>query len=224
MRILSYFRVSTASQGASGLGLDAQKRAVNDLCKARNARVVASFKEVETGKRDDRPELAKAMHLAKVTGATLCIAKLDRLSRNAAFLLNLRDSGVKFICADMPDANDLTIGILALVAQQEREAISKRTKDALREARERGTRLGNPNGADALRRAAKGNTAAIQVVREKASKRANDLRDIVADIKANGINTLHGIADELNAREMLTPRGAQWHPTSVGRLLERIAA
>jgi DNA invertase Pin-like site-specific DNA recombinase len=114
--------------------------------------VIARFVEVESGKLADRPELAKALHLAKVTGAVLLIAKLDRLSRNAAFLLTLRVSGVRFVAADMPEAYDLTVGIMALVAEQEREAISRRTKEALAAARARGVKLGNPNGAAALKR------------------------------------------------------------------------
>jgi hypothetical protein len=122
----------------------------------RGATIIARFTEVESGRNPDRPELGRALHLAKVTGATLVIAKLDRLSRNAAFLLTLRDSDVRFVAVDMPEANDLTVGIMALVAQQEREAISKRTKEALAVAKARGVRLGNPNGADSLRRAGKG--------------------------------------------------------------------
>ncbi len=121
--------------------------------------MLARFTEVESGRNPDRPELARALHLGKVTGATLVIAKLDRLSRNAAFLLTLRDSGVKFVAVDLPEANDLTVGIMALVAQQEREAISRRTKEALAVARSRGVKLGNPNGAAALRRAGEGGVA-----------------------------------------------------------------
>jgi DNA invertase Pin-like site-specific DNA recombinase len=161
MKSILYYRVSTAAQGRSGLGLEAQQAAVEQFCQARGCDVLAQFTEVESGKRNDRPELAKAMHRAKVTGATLVIAKLDRLSRNAAFLLQLQESGVRFVAADMPEACNLTIGILALVAQQEREAISARTKAALAAARARGQRLGNPNGAAPLRKAAKGNGAAF---------------------------------------------------------------
>ena len=131
MRIIGYERVSTARQGASGLGIEAQRQAIDGFVAQRNATLIARFTEVESGRNPDRPELGKALHLAKVTGATLVIAKLDRLSRNAAFLLTLRDSGVKFAAVDLPEANDLTVGIMALVAQAEREAISKRTKEAL---------------------------------------------------------------------------------------------
>ena len=143
-RLVAYERVSTARQGASGLGLEAQRKTIEVFAVSRGAEVLARFTEVESGKRADRPELAKALHLAKVTGATLVIAKLDRLSRNAAFLLALRDSGVKFIAVDMPEANDLTVGIMALVAQAERAAISRRTKEALAVAKPGGVKLGNP--------------------------------------------------------------------------------
>lgn len=119
-RPVAYVPVSTAWQGASGLGLEAQRKVIEDFALPRGAEVLARFTEVESGRKADRPELAKALHLAKVTGATLVIAKLDRLSRNAAFLLALRDSGVRFVAVDMPEANDLTVGIMALVAQAER--------------------------------------------------------------------------------------------------------
>ena len=144
-RFIAYERVSTARQGASGLGLEAQRNNIDAFAASRNAAVIARFTEVESGRNPDRPELAKALHLSRITGATLVIAKLDRLSRNAAFLLTLRDSGVRFLAVDLPEANDLTVGIMALVAQAEREAISRRTKEALAVARARGVHLGNPN-------------------------------------------------------------------------------
>jgi len=109
-RLVAHERVSTARQGASWLGLEAQRKVIEDFAASRGAEVLARFTEVESRRKADRPELAKALHLAKVTGATLVIAKLDRLSRNAAFLLALRDSGVRFVAADMPEANDLTVG------------------------------------------------------------------------------------------------------------------
>lgn len=222
MQIVTYHRVSTAKQGQSGLGLQAQATAIDQFAASRKAKVVGSFTEVESGKVNQRPELAKALHLAKVTGSTLVIAKLDRLSRNAAFLLTLRDSGVKFVAADMPEANDLTVGIMALVAQQEREAISRRTKEALSAARARGVRLGNPNGAAALRRAEKGNQAALATLQAQADEHARNLAPVIEALKAEGHTSLGAIASELNRRGMLTPRGGQWYKTSVKNLLARL--
>jgi DNA invertase Pin-like site-specific DNA recombinase len=205
------------------LGLDAQRHAIESFAKSRHAKVVQTFVEVESGKLNERPELTKALHLAKVTGATLVIAKLDRLSRNAAFLLTLRDSGVRFIAADMPDANELTVGIMALVAQQEREAISKRTKEALAAAKARGVRLGNPNGADALRRAGRGNEASVSTIRRAADEHARNLRPVIVSLATEGTASLGAIAAALNERGMLTPRGGQWHKSSVRNLLARLA-
>src|SRR5437667_2831323 len=156
-----------------------------------------------------------ALHLCKITGATLVIAKLDRLSRNGAFLLTLRDSGVQFVAADMPDANALTVGILALIAQHEREAISRRTREALAAAKRRGIRLGNPNGARPLRRARKGNHAALAAIRRKADAHAAQLRPVIQDLRAKGVGTLAGIAAALNTGGMRTPRGTTWYPSSV---------
>ena len=222
MKIVAYHRVSTARQGSSGLGLEAQTKAINEFATARNATITGTFTEVESGKNNARPELQKALHLAKVTGATLVIAKLDRLSRNAAFLLTLRDSGVKFIAADLPDANELTVGIMALVAQQEREAISKRTTESLAAAKARGTKLGNPNGAAALRRAGKGNTAGVKAIKQAADNHAKDLAPVIESIRSEGIESLGGIANTLNERGMLTPRGGRWHKSSVSNLLSRL--
>lgn len=223
MKIVAYHRVSTARQGRSGLGLSAQEKAIQDYARVKDAILVGTFTEVESGKDNDRPELAKAQHLAKVTGATLVIAKLDRLSRNAAFLLTLRDSGVRFVAADMPEANDLTVGVMALVAQQEREAISKRTKEALAVAKARGVKLGNPNGAEALRRAARGNAASIDAIQSKADQHAQDLAPVVDSLRSDGVTSLGVLAEHLNDRGMLTPRGGRWHKSSVRNLLQRIA-
>jgi DNA invertase Pin-like site-specific DNA recombinase len=224
MKTITYYRVSTAAQGRSGLGLEAQRDAVGRFCRTRGCELLAEYTEVESGKRNDRPELAKAMHHAKVTGATLVIAKLDRLSRNAAFLLQLQESGVRFIAADMPEACNLTVGILALVAQQEREAISARTKAALAAAKARGQRLGNPNGAASLRKAAKGNTAAVGALKAAADDHAANLRPVVADLRSRGLTSLPAIANALNEMQMKTPRGGKWHPSSVRNLLTRLGA
>jgi DNA invertase Pin-like site-specific DNA recombinase len=222
-KIVSYLRVSTAKQGHSGLGIDAQRAAIQSYADSKAAKVSKEFLEVESGKVNTRPQLAAALHLAKVTGSVLVIAKLDRLSRNAAFLLTLRDSGVKFIAADMPDANELTVGIMALVAQQEREAISRRTKEALAAAKRRGQKLGNPNGASALRKAGKGNAAGIDAIKRNADRHAQDLKLVIDELQSEGITSLGALAAALNDRGMQTPRGGLWHKTSVSNLLARIA-
>ena len=221
-KFISYLRVSTDKQGRNGLGMEAQRQAVEDYLDGGNWQLLAEYVEVESGKRDARPELRKALHHAKVTGATLVIAKLDRLSRNARFLLELQEAGTKFVCADMPDANNLTIGILALVAQQEREAISRRTKEALAAAKARGVKLGCPKGAKHLRRY--GNAAGVAAIKAKADQHAADLRPVVEEIRTAGTTSNKGLARELNRLGVLTPRGGRWHPTGVARLLERLAA
>lgn len=221
-RLVAYERVSTARQGRSGLGLAAQREAIEAYAAARGATTVGWFTEVESGKVADRPELRKALHTTRVTGATLAIAKLDRLSRNAAFLLTLRDSGVRFVACDLPEANDLTVGVMALVAQQEREAISKRTREALAVAKTRGVKLGNPNGAAALRRAGKGGTALRAVVSRNADTFAADLTETVAEIRADGHTSLRQIAAELDRRGILTRQGGAWHVSTVSNLLRRL--
>ena len=222
-RLVAYERVSTARQGASGLGLEAQRKVIEDFAASRGAEVLARFTEVESGRKADRPELAKALHLAKVTGATLVIAKLDRLSRNAAFLLALRDSGVRFVAVDMPEANDLTVGIMALVAQAEREAISRRTKEALAVAKARGVRLGNPNGAESLRRAGKGGVALRAAVSANAAAFAADLAPVIADIRVAGHTSLRAIASELTSRGIRTRRGGKWNVGNLKMLLLRLS-
>lgn len=217
-----YFRVSTASQSRSGLGLEAQRHAVEAFCARRGCEVLAEYTEVESGKSNERPELLKALHHAKVTGATVVVAKMDRLSRNLAFLATLQDSGARFVAADMPEANELTVHIMGAVAQAERKAISTRTKEALQAAKARGVKLGNPNGAEALRRAGRGNAAAVEALKAGADDHAANLAPIIAHLRAEGLTSLRDLAGALNARRMLTPRGGGWHPTSVRNLLARI--
>lgn len=222
-RVVAYFRVSTEGQSKSGLGLEAQRQAVRSLCSGRGWEVVAEHTEVESGKRADRPELAKALRHAKLTGAVLVVAKLDRLSRSVTFLSALQDSGAQFVAADMPEATELTVHIMAAVAQAERKAIGTRTREALAAAKARGVRLGNPNGAAALRRAGKGNGASVATIKGNADAFAADLREVLEDLRAGGCTSLAGIAGELNARYIRTARGGKWHPSSVRNLEARLA-
>ncbi len=219
-RFVSYLRVSTDKQGKSGLGLEAQRQAVEYYLDGGSWELLHEYIEVESGKRDDRPQLDKAMHHATVTGATLIIAKLDRLSRDAHFLLGLQKEGVRFVAADMPEANETMVGFMAIMAEHEGRMISRRTKEALAVAKARGVRLGNPNGAACLR--GLGNDAAVRAVKAGAAKRAAMLRPILEDIQAEGIASVRGVAKELNARGILTARGGRWHATSVVRLLRTI--
>lgn len=221
-RVVAYYRVSTEGQSRSGLGELAQREAVRSLCHGRGWEIIADYTETESGKVATRPELAKAMHQAKVTGAVLVVAKLDRLSRSVAFLGALQESGARFIAADMPEATELTVHIMAAVAQAERKAIGQRTRDALQAAKASGRTLGNPNGAAALRRAAKGNKAAVAELKAGADSFAADLAPIIADIQAGGSSSLPAIAAQLNARHIQTRRGGQWHPSSVRNLLSRL--
>lgn len=223
-RAVAYYRVSTEAQGRSGLGLEAQRSAVTGLCEARDWEIVAEFTEIESGKRNTRPQLAAALRRAKVLGAKLVVAKLDRLSRDAEFTLRVRNSGVDFACADNPDINRLTIGLLAVINEDERERISDRTKAALAAAKARGVKLGNPNGAAPLLRAGRGNQDAIRAVQAQAAERAREYAEIIEDIQASGVASLAGIARELNERGIVTPRGGRWHASSVKNLLARSAA
>jgi DNA invertase Pin-like site-specific DNA recombinase len=221
-KFVSYLRVSTDKQGKSGLGLEAQRASVADYLNGGRWELIAEFVEVESGKDDQRPKLREALHRAKVTGATLVVAKLDRLSRNVAFLASIQESKVKFVCADMPEANEFTIHILAAVAQHERKAISERTRSAMQAAKARGQVFGNPNGARALR--GLGNDAGVAAVKAAADRHAQEVAPIVHDIQASGATTLLGIAGELNARGILTSRRGKWHATTVKRVLEKLDA
>jgi DNA invertase Pin-like site-specific DNA recombinase len=220
-KFVSYLRVSTERQGASGLGLEAQRKAVIDHVNGHGA-LLAEYLEVESGKRsDNRPQLQAALAHAKATGATLIVAKLDRLARNVAFISSLMESGVDFVAADMPMANKLTVHVLAAVAEHEREAISARTKAALAAAKARGTKLGNPNGAMALR--GYGNAAAVSAVKAGSDRHAAQVLPVVDAIRGDGIETLAGIARALNERGVLTMRGGTWDATRVRNLLARSA-
>ena len=220
-RFVSYYRVSTDRQGRSGLGLEAQCRAVLDYLNGGVWQLVGEFTEVESGKNNDRPQLAKAMAECRLRNATLVIAKLDRLSRNAAFLLNLQEAGVDFLCADMPDANKMTVGIMAVIAQHEREQISRRTKDALAARLARGLPLGNPANLTAEAQA-KGSPAGNAAKSARAAARAADLVPVIADIRTAGGRSLGSIAAELNRRGFPTARGGAWSAVQVQRVMARV--
>jgi len=218
-KFVAYYRVSTQKQGRSGLGLEAQRHAVADYLNGGDWKIVGEFTEVESGKRSDRPQLAKAMAMCRLHGAKLVIAKLDRLSRNAHFLLGLQESGVDFVAADMPNANQLTVGIMAVVAQDEAKRISERTKAALAAAKKRGAKLGGFRGAVPTARMRKLSAEALQA---RTQARAADLAPIVKDLQAAGKTSLRAIAAGLNEQGIPTARGGEWSAVQVMRVLERL--
>lgn len=221
MKFVTYLRVSTERQGQSGLGLEAQRAAVATHVDGRGE-VIAEFVEVESGKKSDRPELARALAEAKRVGAVLLIAKLDRLARNVAFIANLLESGVEVTAADMPEANRFVLHIMAAVAEQEGRAISERTKAALAAAKARGAKLGwsNPNRVEEQRQAsAKG----VITNKAKAHAHATNVLPIIEQIRA-GSASLRQIANELNARGVKTARGGKWYATTVRNLTNHSGA
>jgi len=226
-KFVSYLRVSTDKQGRSGLGLEAQRAAVESYLDGGQWTLAAEYVEAESGKRADRPQLAKALAHAKAIGATVVFAKLDRLSRNVDLLRSLVASDVDLVFCDLPHVPAGAMGRflltqMASVAELEAGLISERTKAALAAAKARGVKLGNPNGARALRGKQVGNKQAVAAVKANAHYRASNLRDIVDDMRSHGITSVRSIAAELNVRGILTPRGGSWHPTSAARLLARL--
>ena len=218
---VSYLRVSTQKQEQSGLGLEAQRKTVEDYLNGDNWTLIEELVEIESGKNNRRPKLVEAIDLCKASGATLIVAKIDRLTRDAAFLLNLKDAGINFIAADMPEANRLTIGIMALVAEQEREAISKRTKDALAVAKARGVQLGayrdgrfvgRIGTAEDAKKASEARTALYR-------RRAVVKLPILQKVDPDGSMSLQRIAQLLNNMNVPTISGrGSWSANSVRRL------
>jgi DNA invertase Pin-like site-specific DNA recombinase len=221
-KFVAYYRVSTAKQGRSGLGLDAQRKAVADYLNGGSWSLVGEHVEVESGKVDKRPQLEAALAQCDLTGATLVVAKLDRLSRNVAFLAALQDSGTSFVAADLPEANELTIHIMAAVAQAERKAISRRTKEALAAAKARGTKLGGLRGnphdllagpaASAAKRAMSAQARAVKVMRQ------------IHVLRASGAVSLREIATGLNAAGITAPRGGEWGASQVKAVIDRASS
>jgi DNA invertase Pin-like site-specific DNA recombinase len=217
-KFISYLRVSTQRQGKSGLGLEAQREAVASYLNGGRWKLLQEVVEVESGKRNDRPQLARALALCRVHNAKLLIAKLDRLARNVAFIANLMEAGVEFEAVDLPQANRLTLHVMAALAEHEAGAISARTKAALAAAKARGTRLGGYRW-DIKKVAKKGNRESAKVRAEQASKRASDLLPVIEAIKAEGATSLRQIASALNERGITTARGGQWSAVQVDRIL-----
>jgi DNA invertase Pin-like site-specific DNA recombinase len=217
-RYVAYYRVSTARQGESGLGLEAQRHAVTAFLNDGDWTLAAEFTEVESGKHADRPQLQAALDACRRTGARLVIAKLDRLSRDAHFLLGLQKAGVDFVCADMPEANRLTIGLLAVVAQHEREQISARTKAALAAAKARGVKLGGRRSTPPPDW-----RLSVDATNCRVAARARDLAPLLAELHDAGCQSLHALARTLTERGITTPRGGQWTAAAARTLLRQIA-
>lgn len=212
-RFVAYFRVSTAKQGGHGLGMGAQREIVARFVEQSQGVVVAEFVEVESGKRNDRPQLAAALATAKKYGATLLVGKLDRLARNVGFVARLIESGANFKAADCPNADKTMLQMLSVMAEWERDQISKRTSAALQEAKKRGVKLGTTirdnNGMGRVTQA----TAA--------ARRAESLAGVVLPLHSKGMS-MAGIARTLTERQISTPRGGSWTAVQVSRLLKRI--
>lgn len=227
-RYVIYLRVSTSKQGIEGNGIEAQRKACHDFLNGGDWEVEAEYVEEESGRKARRPQLNKALDHCVKTGATLVIAKLDRLARNVAFVSRLLESGIDFVCADMPNANKLTIHIIASMAEYEAEQIGKRTKAALAVVKARGKKLGNPKYQEAV-------ISARAVRSANALAHAENVYPVIEKIRSLGITTLRGIAQELTERKIETPsRQAkiddgkavfgepQWFPQQVKIIIDRI--
>jgi len=226
-KLISYIRVSTRKQGDSGLGMEAQKAAVEAYAKATGAEIISTFTEIESGKRSDRPELAKALANARRSRATLCIAKLDRLARNIHFVSGLMESGVDFVAVDNPAANKLTVHLLACIAENEAEQISARTVAALKAAKARGTPLGSArpghwDGRESKRQAGlvKAQAESRRVRREKTIAGVADLLPLMQERRAAGMGFAK-VAAALNDAGHRTTRGNNWTPIGVKLAMER---
>ncbi|AXI53664.1 resolvase [Sulfitobacter sp. JL08] len=208
-KIVSYIRVSTNRQGQSGLGLEAQREAVLNYSKSAGGRIAEEFVEIESGKRNNRPQLASAIEICRKSKATLVIAKLDRLARNVHFISGLIEAGVNFRAADMPNADKFMLHVYAAMAEEEGRRISERTKVALRAAKARGVVLGATGKMLAAKHKHAADTFALR------------LSPTIANMKAEGLS-VRKIADRLNYDGVAAYSGGRWHPTTVQRLVRRI--
>lgn len=224
LEYVAYYRVSTEKQGESGLGLTAQSDAVNRFAKGRNGKILASFREIESGGKDDRPQLLLALDKCKKTGATLLIAKLDRLARSLSFIVSLQESEVKFVACDMPEANEMMIQIMATFAQHERKAISQRSKDALAVVRRDGSKSGLPIGRPPgyeVSEATKGK------ISESKRGRGVPIDATVKSIIKTMLDddaTDKQITDYLRRLGTRAPKGGLLHQKQVSRWIKRILA
>ncbi len=221
-RFVVYYRVSTDKQGKSGLGLEAQETTVMHHLNGGDHEIVGEYTEVESGSKDNRPELMKAIRDCRLKNARLIVAKLDRLSRDLGFITTLQKSGIKFTIAEMPDATELTIHIYAAMAQHERKLISQRTKDALARAKANGKQLGNPCLQRGERIPGSGipdNANAVRV--SKADAFAKEIYGVIREMGDAKGRSLREIAEGLNKAGYRTARGGEWHANSVKRILER---
>ena len=207
---IAYYRVSTDRQGKSGLGLEAQKNAVANYLNSVGGTLLSEFVEVESGRKKIRPQLQDALNACRSEKAVLCIAKLDRLARNVAFIANLMEARVEFVAVDNPHANKLMLHMLAAFAEHEREQISRRTTEALAAAKARGVELGKNGKVLADRN------------KQRAASFAVQMRPVIQQLKNEGHVTLRALASELNNRNVPTARSGQWHEVSVHRLLRRM--
>lgn len=216
-KYVTYIRVSTNRQGQSGLGLEAQTKAIDEYLNGGDWEIIRNFQEIETGtNKKKRPQLMKALELCEETGATLLVAKIDRLARNVAFVSKLLESKIDFVAADMPMANKLTIHIIAAMAEYESDQISKRTKDALAVVKGRGVKLGNPNPDAAMRLGRAVRTA-------QADEKAEEVYAVIERIRKLGVTTLRGIGQELQDRKVVTSLNKKkWGPEQVKAVICRV--
>jgi DNA invertase Pin-like site-specific DNA recombinase len=216
-KFIAYQRVSTKSQGDSGNGLNAQVQLNEEYAKSVSGEIVASFTDVESGKKDERSNLLLAIEEVKKVRGVLLVAKLDRLSRRCSLLFMLRESGIDIRVAERPSMSKLEFGILAILAEQERDFISTRTKQGLEQVKKRGIKLGNPKWKESIGKA-------IDANRQKAGDHRAKIIDEVEVLRRHGLKTLKELANGLNYRGITTRTGGKWYPMTVKRVLDAKAA
>jgi DNA invertase Pin-like site-specific DNA recombinase len=212
IKFIGYIRVSTTDQGKNGHGLDAQRAAIDTFVEREGGTLIKTFQEIESGSNDHREVFWKAVEAAAKAKATLVVSKLDRLSRSGIrFMVDLDKRGVPYVAADNPAMTKLVVHILAAVGEDERQRISQRTREALKAAKAKGVKLGNPRWQGSIETARKAS-------RDKAAKERQLVRPIIEGLRSSGIETYSGLAAALNERGIKTPQGRRWHPMTVKRM------